>query len=467
MTSTARATRTALCLVGLALLARLPNLASRDFWIDEMHTISISTTGEYSFGPAYSTAPIHFLLTRWAIQLLGANELGARIVPLLAGCMTVPVLYFTASSWIGARAALFAAIFLAVSPWHVSWSQSARYFAPQTLVLLLAFHTFITHWRKPSAGQPVATATLLLIALLFHSSAIFYLLTLLLLTILLWNIRWFPYFVPTASGERATPMAIALGGLLLGYLPILLIVATFLTSNVPAWNTPWNILGSLAFYVPPWLLLFAAAGVAFLVRRRDHLAIVLPSLFVVPVVLVGIAGRLTTASASYCLASFLTAAVLAGVAADGLLARAGDRLDRVGMTLVIGGIAAGQALDLFLYHTQYRGYRARWREASQLIRERYQPDDLVVASEPDVVRYYVGGNRQVLWPAQYARFILGSQAADHGTWYALYWNDPLLPVPATLRARVLSAARVVAVLPSNSGPKDRTLILFYAPGAVP
>ncbi len=125
----------------LGTILRLHRLGYQSFWNDEIVTwLSaqgsawnvISQRVENSNIP-----PLYYLIADAALALRGrlGLEEAMRLPSVIAGVLSIPLLYVVARPWIGARAALFAAALLTVSPFHVWYSQEAR---PYVVLLLAA-----------------------------------------------------------------------------------------------------------------------------------------------------------------------------------------------------------------------------------------------------------------------------------------------------------------------------------------
>jgi 4-amino-4-deoxy-L-arabinose transferase-like glycosyltransferase len=82
-----------------------------------------------------NTPPLFYVLL---VPLPLDDEVWIRLPALIAGVASVPVLYVAVRPLLGERAALLAALGLAVAPYHVSFSNYARAFTLATLFLLLA-----------------------------------------------------------------------------------------------------------------------------------------------------------------------------------------------------------------------------------------------------------------------------------------------------------------------------------------
>ena len=455
-----------MCVVAVALISRVWHLTAWDLWTDEVHTLTIARTGEYSFGPAYKLAPLNFILTHWAISVFGLTELGGRIAPFLAGMLTVIGTYWLGRRWIGRRAALFAALLLAVSPWHVYWSQNARHFSLEALFVLLSIHAFLLYWKSNSRLGIALTPAFIAAALSVHATAVFYLAAMLTFVVGSWLFWMTRRRAPRGPiFERRHTVAFAmLGVVLAAYVPISLSISTYLAANTAPWNPLSNLIGSLVFYVPPYIALVGGAGFAFLWNDRDDLGFLLLSLVVVPIVLVALASRVTIASAPYVLASLPPLALLTGLAIDRLLTLAGTLRAGVAVALVIAGLFGSQLFELALYHSKYRGLKPRWREAVEYVRAHRQPGDVIVAAEADVVHHYLGSG-DVRW---YAAVEKELQEGGHpfatatGVWFLVYTADePLFEEFESARTRIVGSKPLELLLPTHYGAKDRTLGVFY------
>ncbi len=433
-------------------------------WTDEVQTLLVSASGEFRWGPTYRTAPLNFYLTGAAVRVLGASELGARIVPFLMGLLTVALMYLLFRQWIGTRASLFAMLTLAGSMWHVFWSQTARHYSLLLLLVLLGLYAFLWFWRRDRQVGLWVAMLAFFAALFTHTSAGFVVVALLAFVIASWLYQRLASGQSSASLNRKHLLAsIALSIPLAVYLPVYVIVGRYLMTAVVAWNPPWNIVGSLAFYVPPYLAMAALAGAAFLLRERDSMWFLLMCMVVVPMVLVIIASTLTIASAVYALSSLLAVAILVGVACDRLLKVGSSSGLLVPVGLAISGIFLQQIYDLAHYHTFYNGLKPRWREVSMLVGERRREGDVFLAEEADVARFYLGRD-EADWFGSYEEPIANGEfptAELTGVWYAFYVGDPILRVgPGTL-ARIRANADLVALFPLHYGAKDRTIAVYY------
>jgi len=452
-----------LLMVGIVLLAaglRWYQLADWDMWTDEVQTLWTAVSGDFKEGPMYRTAPVNFWLTGVAVGLFGENELGLRFVPWLAGVATVAVFLWSVSTWFGRRVAILGALFLTLSFWHVGWSQTGRHFALQTLLVLLALHFFLSYWIGGRSWGHWASAGFLFAGLFTHSSTAFFIASFLAFL----GIGWIAAMAGEAERKpgiwfkAAIPYLVAIGI----YLPVFFGIGRYLVANKTAWNPPWNIMGSLLFYLPPWVLFSGLAGALVLVSRRTiHLAALLLMLNIVPALLVTASSAVTIASAAYCLACLPALAILIGLAGDWLLDKADSRAERKVALVFICGFFLSQASSLAHYYSVYNGLKPRWKNVSEFVNQRREVNEEFFAAEGDVPQFYLGRGKS-RWLGQ--SDLYGEPAT--GAWYAVYMDGGVLTDAHSRAFRTLqNIGELVEVFPVFYGAKDRTLAVFHVPAA--
>ncbi len=136
----------------LAAVLRLYRLGEWSLWVDEAHTFrDVTATSEAFWQSGTSRYPLAYLMLRGllAVGLLPTTGEGWLRLPFaFCGILSVPVIAVFGRTLVGRRAALLAALMLAVFPWHLYWSQNARGYSLVMLLAMLgafAFHGGITH----------------------------------------------------------------------------------------------------------------------------------------------------------------------------------------------------------------------------------------------------------------------------------------------------------------------------------
>lgn len=114
-----------LALVALAAFLRFFRIGHQSFWADEARTIWALTGLEQGLQHFFH-GPLHtVLLYFWSIWG-GYGDAWTRSLSAIVGLLTLPVFYLLARRLGGARVALMATFLLAISPFHVWYSQEVR-----------------------------------------------------------------------------------------------------------------------------------------------------------------------------------------------------------------------------------------------------------------------------------------------------------------------------------------------------
>ena len=86
-------------------------------------------------------APFYFVIV-WFVHFLGSSEFWLRIPSAVAGIATIIVVYYLGKEVVNEKVGLFAALLLAVAPYHIYYSQEARMYTFTTLFVTLAYYLF-------------------------------------------------------------------------------------------------------------------------------------------------------------------------------------------------------------------------------------------------------------------------------------------------------------------------------------
>jgi mannosyltransferase len=125
--------------IALGLAMRLFRLDYQSLWLDEVLTVQNSAPplSRIVFDPDVDRnfPPLHSMLVHIFMGLLGRSEVALRLPSVLAGTISIPLIFGVARTWFGPAVGLLAAGLLAISPLHVWYSQEAR---PYALFMALA-----------------------------------------------------------------------------------------------------------------------------------------------------------------------------------------------------------------------------------------------------------------------------------------------------------------------------------------
>ena len=167
--------------VGLITLAggllRFIGIGSQSFWLDEFLTWDF---GNKPLGEVrtwlrvepHGYPPLYLVCTWVWSHLVGNTEVGLRSLSALFGTATIPLVYAAAVTRVSRRAALLAALFVAVSPFAIWYSQEARSYAMFGALCMLSLLCVLRAIDSPGRwtwGWAVASA----LALATHYHAVF------------------------------------------------------------------------------------------------------------------------------------------------------------------------------------------------------------------------------------------------------------------------------------------------------
>ena len=129
----------ALLILGGAL--RFYRLSGRSLWLDEILVWDFS--GGTSIGAVVrrlsavpSLMPLHFVIS-WIIRRFGDSEIWLRLVPAVAGTLSVPAMFLLARDLFGRRTAVIAALLVAVAPFLIWYSQENAAYSMLTLLTIV------------------------------------------------------------------------------------------------------------------------------------------------------------------------------------------------------------------------------------------------------------------------------------------------------------------------------------------
>ena len=396
----------------LAGFLRFYRLGHQSLWMDEVLTVLSSHTslGNVLFDPPVdpNVPPLYYLLMA-TLQGFGDREIALRAPSAIAGILSVPLLYWVARAWLG-KAALVAALLLAVSPLHLWYSQEARPYAFLMFLGLVAVRFLQRALDSPRArGARVGFAVAAAAAFYVHTVAIAFVAALALSVLLVVPGRerrsWLVTF--TAVAVMALP-----GVWLLLRIPPTVSANPFYIFN-PAHlaYTLWtfaagyslgpnlielrndglgSVRRSLVLILPImglFITLLALGALRLWRARRDALPLLVPWA-VIPIAFVVLGSLITTHpyNVRYTLLALPPTLMLLASGTHAFSMRP-MRIAATGLVLVVS------AASLWNYYTDPRYYRDDNRGAAAFIRATATPSELVIVSAAYSrvpLRHYLG-----------------------------------------------------------------------------
>jgi len=160
-----------LCLL-LGFALRFYTFDRKSLWIDEIHTFNDSRDdlrGQFNFykeNPSYLQPPVFFLLTHLFYPFKNP-ERDLRIIPLIFGTLSIPMIYFLSRSF-SPPIALPCTLSLAFMTYHISLSQDGRAYSLLMFLGMLSLYFLLQYLKTLKKRYLVFTS--FVFALLFYSS---------------------------------------------------------------------------------------------------------------------------------------------------------------------------------------------------------------------------------------------------------------------------------------------------------
>jgi mannosyltransferase len=455
----------ALLILGGAL--RFYRLSGRSLWLDEILVWDFS--GGTSIGAVVrrlsavpSLMPLHFVIS-WIIRRFGDSEIWLRLVPAVAGTLSVPAMFFLARDLFGRRTAVLAALLVAVAPFLIWYSQENAAYSTLTLLTIVQMQ---------------------LAYLAVTRSRLIYWLGFSIVTLVsLYN----DYFALLATGAAFAFIALvlarrvgrvgvrsllpALGSgliILIGYLPWLPILRTFLHHQEYGLSRFSPSHHATLAEVQSYLAIFGLEGVVLIlfvaglvmaalwtVRRKPEAVLLTVLWLIVPVAafFYSLRGGLVTLWPRYLIFVLPAALLLVALAIDELstwLGRiAGRRSTLISGLASVAGVTAVLIQVVPSLAASYQLPKDDWRGATAFVESNSSPDSVVIDVGNDsywvqeAMGYYLHHQRspilhvdagQPLDPSLVSRL-----ESSHGTvWVAFVTDD----APDDFRKQNLIAAAI-------------------------
>jgi mannosyltransferase len=159
-------------IVVLAAVLRFATITSQSYWLDEattVHELHLSLGALlHSIRINETTPPLYFIVAWLWAKVFGTGELGLRTLSALAGIALIPVVFETGRELVSRRAGFVAALFAAVSPFMIWYSQEARSYMLFTLFCACSTLFWARSLRDPSSRNLALWGLASVLAVLTH-----------------------------------------------------------------------------------------------------------------------------------------------------------------------------------------------------------------------------------------------------------------------------------------------------------
>jgi len=378
---------------------RLFRLGEPSFWVDEFFTISRAGSDYLPWTHFVGYLPTKLSLWFHGADLgrisldniaewpsFGVSERAARLGACWVGIATIPILALLTRPVAGGGVAGVSALLIAITPWHLYWSQTARFYTAKFLFSGLFILLFARGMQTGGIRYFVFAAAAAFLAYLSHTTAVFIVGACLGVVALAWIARApLPHL---RTGLIALVLITGACGLLLLFRE----AAPLGKFSRSAWDPPLQtlLLGTV-LRVEPVTCAVGLAWAAVAVRRRDPFGILVGAIAVLVPLGVFMLKAFFPVAPRYYFPSFFAWALLASLWAVEIDRRLSAGAGRLAGLTGLGVLLIAVGFNAYLYCRDGAGARERWREACTHVLEHGAPEDTVFASgggfQP---RYYLG-----------------------------------------------------------------------------
>lgn len=453
-----------ICIVSIGVFLRFWNLGEWSFWIDEVLTVLDAEEFSLSNSPIN---PIPYIAAKFSIFVgkklpfvaQEGGEWSSRLIFCIVGILSIPIVFSLGQTLYNSRVGLLAAAFVALSNWHLFWSQNVRSYIFTFLFAVLTAWFFYRSLENDSTLLTISALISCICLILSHLLAAAIVPALAV------------YAILCLLEERSRKRWI---NLLLFFVPFAIPVLMLALPQIHGYiSSGWghNEWGRSPLYIILTLVqgvsipIAVTAFFAAIVNPRDRATRFLICFAGVPLILLLIASQFQNVAGYYLFWTTAAYFILAAVACTYIWeAIAGDEysLFKVLLPTLLIVILLSQN---FLYFRYENGGRPKWREAFETIRDDVNPTDILVLSEPRMAQYYMRGSKAVD-----INELVKDRAAFEKKWESSdekrswFFEDVasfnVFDADMTVRNWIRERGRMIETLPAFSRAKDRTIHIF-------
>lgn len=278
----------------LASIARFRGLGAQSLWYDESLTWRSATAPLSSFFRVVTlienTPPLYFMISNGFVRVFGDSDAALRAPAALFGVACIPAIYWLVIEWLSASAfptalskqhgaALIVAAYLAVSPYHVWYSQEARTYTLVFLLMVCSTAALLRWMRTSSRRAGLAYVIATSLALYSHPFSMF-----------AWGAQLIYVALNYAVTRSFSPRTFLtlVGGILVVYAPWIPRLIDLMHTGQPWLETRAGVLEALIAYagsVPLLAMLATLSLIAIIVGivRRDMRVLLAVLLCIAPI----------------------------------------------------------------------------------------------------------------------------------------------------------------------------------------
>jgi len=442
----------AVLLAGAAL--RLSRLGDWSLWYDEETSVYFALNPDKPFPRAF---PLYFRVLARVFAACGVSVYSARLLSALAGIITLWLAWRCVRRFAGDDVALPALVLLVLSPGHLFWSQSIRYYTLLLAFQIASLHAFLTALERRSLLWWSLTVGWLALGLLTNTTAA--LLVPVYVLAVVWTLA--SKRIPGRLSWAAVVTALTVVALAIAALTTLLTLHQQFGDQSTGYGS--HLLLRVIVYAGMPAVALMLVALAF-TRQAGAAFVCFALLSIVPILELVILQR----TGLWSVAWYHGLIALIGMTAMGGYGwkTLAERLPRRALVGTGASLIGVSLVILVSYFTTAHGDRPRWKEAAAVLTQhRVGPMAAgveVFSDAPGVIAFYLGvppgetmGNRLVRRPPWTGK--AGDEIGE--SWFVV--EQRLLP--STWRHRLDRSCEPRGVFPGALIVRDRTVLVYHCP----
>jgi len=142
-----------LCVVLFAFALRIFGLGLESYWFDETNSVSIAEKDIVALildvSEGKGIPPLYFVVLGCWIRVFGYTEMASRAFSVFVGVLSVALSFRIATTMFSPAIGLMTAYLVAISQFHISYSQEARAYALAMMLTLASMYLFLKYLETP------------------------------------------------------------------------------------------------------------------------------------------------------------------------------------------------------------------------------------------------------------------------------------------------------------------------------
>ena len=135
-------------IISIAIALRIYRLGDRNLWHDEIFAIFFHRFSFPDITRVLIRAPLHIVVVNIVTRLFYRNEFWTRLPAMIFGCASIPFVYLLGKRLFNRHVGLVGAFLLAISPFHIWYSQTAVRYTQAVFFITLSSYLFICCVRE-------------------------------------------------------------------------------------------------------------------------------------------------------------------------------------------------------------------------------------------------------------------------------------------------------------------------------